>query len=104
MFVHIVAERLNQISELQARPQYRVTSALLDGESRVPGDCDAIIIAADLRRANQVTILRGMSEGFKNAHRRIFIVDQKARLCAAQAYALNATHDCSIRYISATWF
>lgn len=94
MFVHIVAERQHQISELQAQlgPQYRTTSALLDRESGMPGGCDAVIIAADLRRANNVTLLRGMSEAFKSAHRRIFVVDQKARLCAAQAYALNATH------------
>ncbi|HEV7634770.1 MAG TPA: HD domain-containing phosphohydrolase [Bradyrhizobium sp.] len=94
MFVHIVAERQNQISELheQLGTPYRVTSALLDGESGVPSECDAIIVAADLRRANNVTMLRGMAGALRSAHRRIFIVDQKARLCAAQAYALNATH------------
>jgi hypothetical protein len=94
MFVHIVAEHLSKISELQALlgAQFRVSSALLDGESSIPGECDAIVIAADLRRANNVAMLRGMSEAFKRAQRRVFVVDQKARLCAAQAYALNATH------------
>ena len=94
MLVHIIAEHPRKLSELQALlgAQYRVSSALLDGNSSMPGECDAIIIAADLRRANNVAILRGTSEAFKRAHRRVFIVDQKARLCAAQAYALNATH------------
>jgi putative nucleotidyltransferase with HDIG domain len=94
MFVHIIAEHPNKLSELQALlgAQYRVTSALLDGDSRIPSRCEAIIIAADLRRANNVAILRETSEDFKRARRRVFIVDQKARLCAAQAYALNATH------------
>ncbi|MEA2921888.1 MAG: hypothetical protein QOF07_1851 [Bradyrhizobium sp.] len=94
MFVHIIAERLTKISELQALlgAPFRVSSGQLDGESRIPVECDAIVIAADLRRANNVAMLRGMSEAFKRAQRRVFVVDQKARLCAAQAYALNATH------------
>ena len=33
-----------------------------------------------------------MSAKFKGAKRKIFILDQKARLSAAQAYALGATH------------
>ena len=94
MFVHIIAERPSTLSELQALlgTQYRVSSALLDGDSSMPSECDAIVVAADLRRANNVAILRATSDDLKRAHRRIFIVDQKARLCAAQAYALNATH------------
>jgi putative nucleotidyltransferase with HDIG domain len=94
MFVHIIAEHPGKLSELQTLlgAPYRVSSALLGGDSRMPNECDAIIIAADLRHSNNVAILRGASEDFKRAHRRIFIVDQKARLCAAQAYALNATH------------
>jgi putative nucleotidyltransferase with HDIG domain len=94
MFVHIIAEHPSKLSELQALlgTPYRVSSALLGGESSIPGECDAIVIAADLRHANNIAMLRGMSEAFKRAHRRVFVVDQKARLCAAQAYALNATH------------
>lgn len=94
MFVHIVAERPHQISELRAQlgPQHRVTSSLLDAESGAPKQCDAIIIAADLRKARNITALRGTLDAFKSARRKVFVVDQKARLCAAQAYALNETH------------
>jgi hypothetical protein len=54
MFVHIIAEHRSELSELQALlgTPYRVSSALLGGESSVPGECDAIVIAADLRHAN----------------------------------------------------
>jgi putative nucleotidyltransferase with HDIG domain len=94
MFVHIVAEHASKLSELKALlgTPYRVSAALLGAESDIPGECDGIVIAADLRSANNIAMLRGMSEAFKRAHRRVFVVDQKARLCAAQAYALNATH------------
>jgi HD-GYP domain len=36
----------------------------------IPSQCDAIVIPADLRRANNVAILRETSEVFKRAHRR----------------------------------
>jgi hypothetical protein len=51
MLVHIVADDRNKISELRALfgSQDRVTSGLLNEESRVPKECDAIIVAADLR-------------------------------------------------------
>jgi putative nucleotidyltransferase with HDIG domain len=94
MLVHIVAERPNQISELRTQlgPQHRVTSSLLGAQSGAPRGCDAIIVAADLRKARNITALRGTLDAFKSARRKVFVVDQKARLCAAQAYALNATH------------
>jgi putative nucleotidyltransferase with HDIG domain len=94
MFVHIVADYQNKISELRSLfgPQHRITSALLRGESSVPKQCDAIIIAADLRNADNIAALKGLLATFKSARRKIFAVDQRARLFAAQAYALGATH------------
>jgi putative nucleotidyltransferase with HDIG domain len=94
MLVHIVADHPNKILDL--RPlfgsQHVITSALLYGEDRPPKDCDAIIAAADLRNVENIAALKTISTAFKSARRKIFIVDQKARLDAAQAYALGATH------------
>lgn len=93
MLVHIVADHPNKISDL--RPlfgsQHVITSALLYGMGRLPQDCDAIIAAADLRNAENIAVLKTVSTAFKCARRKIFVVDQKARLDAAQAYALGAT-------------
>jgi putative nucleotidyltransferase with HDIG domain len=94
MFVHIVADRQDRISGLRALLglRYCVTSALLDGENDVAKECDAAIIAADLRIADNIVALKELSAQFKGAPRRIFVIDQKARLFAAQACALGATH------------
>jgi putative nucleotidyltransferase with HDIG domain len=94
MLVHIAADHPNKISDL--RPlfgsQHVITSALLHGKDRLPKDCDAIVAAADLRNAENIAALKTVSTAFKSARRKIFVVDQKARLDAAQAYALGATH------------
>jgi putative nucleotidyltransferase with HDIG domain len=94
MLVHIVADDRNKISELRALfgSQDRVTSALLNEESSVPKECDAIIVAADLRNADNIAALKQVSATFNNVPRKIFVIDQKVRLFAAQAYALGATH------------
>jgi len=94
MLVHIVADQQNKILEL--RPlfgsQYSVSSALLNSENNVPKDCDALIIAADLRNADNILALKEISASFRGLKRKVFVINQKARLCAAQAYALGATH------------
>jgi len=94
MLVHIVADHPNKISDL--RPlfgsQHVITSALLYGMGRLPRDCDAIIAAADLRNAENIAALKTVSTAFKATPRKIFVVDRKARLDAAQAYALGAAH------------
>ena len=94
MLVHIVAEDQNRISELRALfgSQDRITSALLNDESSVPKECDAMIVAVDLRNADNIAALKEVSAAFKNTPRKIFVIDQKVRLFAAQAYALGATH------------
>jgi len=94
MLVHIVADHQNKISDLRPllSSQHVITSALLYGNGRLPKDCDAIVAAADLRNAENIAALKTVSTAFKSARRKIFVVDQKARLDAAQAYALGATH------------
>ena len=72
--------------------QCRVSSSLLRKENNVPKNCDAAIVSVDLRDADSIVALKELAAKFKSAKRKIFILDQKARLFAAQAYALGATH------------
>ena len=94
MLVHIVADDQNKISELRSLfgSQYRITSILLNDESSVPKECDAMIVAVDLRNADNIAALKEASATFNNTPRKIFVIDRKVRLFAAQAYALGATH------------
>jgi putative nucleotidyltransferase with HDIG domain len=93
MFVHILTDDRNKLSLLSPLlgPQYRITVAMLDNETSVPKECDAVIAAVDVRNANNIAALKEASATFKSARRKIFVLDQKARLFAAQAYALGAT-------------
>ena len=93
MLVHIVADDQNKISELRSLlgSQDRITSVLLNDESGVPKECDATIVAVDLRNADNIAALKEVSATFNNTPRKIFVIDQKVRLFAAQAYALGAT-------------
>jgi putative nucleotidyltransferase with HDIG domain len=94
MFVHIVADHTDKISELRRLfgLQHCVTCSLLNSGNDIPSPCDATIIAADLRSEDNIAALKALSAKTKIARRKIFVIDQKARLLAAQAYALGATH------------
>src|ERR1700704_5208994 len=72
--------------------EYRVNSASLDGENIVPVECYATIVAADLRIVHNIAVLKGIFLKYRNVPRRIFLIDHRARLFPAQAYALGATH------------
>src|SRR4030081_259697 len=52
----------------------------------------ATIVAADLRIVDNIAVLKGIFLKYRNVPRRIFLIDHKARLFPAQAYALGATH------------
>ena len=84
----------NKISNL--RPllgsEYRVSSASLDGENIVPVECYATIVAADLRIVHNIAVLKGIFLKYRNVPRRIFLIDHRARLFPAEAYALGAAH------------
>lgn len=77
---------------MQLGQQCRITSSLLHKENNVPKACDAAIVSVDLKNADSITALKEIAARFKAAKRKIYILDQKARLHAAQAYALGATH------------
>jgi putative nucleotidyltransferase with HDIG domain len=94
MLLHIVADQPDRISTLRMLlgSQYCVSSSLLRKEHNVPKNCDAAIVSVCLRDADNIAALKELAAKFKGAKRKIFILDQKARLSAAQAYALGATH------------
>jgi putative nucleotidyltransferase with HDIG domain len=94
MIAHIVADSQDKISELRSLlgSGYSATSALLKGDNNVPSACGAVIAAVDLRNPDNIAALKELSAKFKAARRKIFVIDRKARLFAAQAYALGATH------------
>jgi putative nucleotidyltransferase with HDIG domain len=91
--VHIIADGLNKLADLRAKlgPQFRVTCALLEDRNQADEDFDAVIIAADLRIVANIAPLKEASPAFRDARKRIFLIDQRARLPVAQAYALGAT-------------
>jgi putative nucleotidyltransferase with HDIG domain len=94
MPVHIIADTADKLSNLRAKLEgtHAITCELL-GEapdrSRVP---DAIVVRIDLHDAENVAALKSALESLNHVRKRIFFVDQKARLLTVQAYALGATH------------
>ena len=93
MPVHIVADSISKLSHLRAtlEQKYDVTSELLGGASNRCGDSDAVVVAADLSVLENIATLKEMFGKTAHARKRIFVIDQKARLCIVQAYALGAT-------------
>lgn len=93
MLVHIVADRQEKVAKLRPLlgPAFRVSSALLGAQTSIPAECGAIVVAADLSLPDNIAALKASAERFNGIRRRVFIIDQKARLFAAQAYALGAT-------------
>jgi putative nucleotidyltransferase with HDIG domain len=91
--VHLVADRQSTIAELSGMltPHYAVTSAMLGGPHSVNNEFDFVIIAADLKNVENIAALKDIFPAFKTARKKIFVVDQKARLLVFQAYALGAT-------------
>jgi putative nucleotidyltransferase with HDIG domain len=65
---------------------------LLSRGDSIPQPCDATIVAVDLRTEDNIAALRALSAKSTLARRRVFVIDQKARLLEARAYALGATH------------
>ncbi len=93
MSVHIVADSVGKLSALRAslETQYAVTSELLGNASDLHGNPDAVIVTADLRVVDNIAALKESFGKLAHIRKRIFLIDQKARLFTVQAYALGAT-------------
>jgi putative nucleotidyltransferase with HDIG domain len=93
MTVHIVADTAVKIAALRAmlQTQHAVTAELLSGASRQCGNSDAVVVTADLRVVENIAALKEVFGKITHIRKRIFVIDQKARLFTVQAYALGAT-------------
>jgi putative nucleotidyltransferase with HDIG domain len=93
MSVHVAADSLVKISAVRAmlEQQYVVTSELLGGETLAGSVSDAVVVTADLGVIENIAALKEMFGKLGQVRKRVFLVDQKARLFAVQAYALGAT-------------
>jgi putative nucleotidyltransferase with HDIG domain len=93
MSVHIVVDNLDKLSNLRAmlEPRYAVSSALLERGIIEHGDFGAAVVAADLRNIENIWALKEVFPKIRNAHKRVFVIEQKTRLQVAQAYGLGAT-------------
>jgi putative nucleotidyltransferase with HDIG domain len=93
MPIHVVADSVSKLSNLRAKlePNYAVTSELIGGAKERSSDTDAIVVTADLSVLENIAALREMIGRLAHARKRIFLIDQKARLFTVQAYALGAT-------------
>ena len=94
MLVHIVADSARKFTHLRSalEPAHSVTYASLVGGDLVHHECSVAIVAADLRNIDNITALKDISLKFKNARRRVFVIETKERRDAVQAYVLGATH------------
>src|SRR5580692_2863902 len=93
MSVHVVADSVAKLSALRRmlEPHYAVTSELLNGATGVRNAFDAVVVTADLRTVENIAALRTMFGKLGHVRKRIFLIDQNARLFTVQAYALGAT-------------
>lgn len=94
MRVWVIADSNSKLSGLRAivATRHLVDAELLKQSLSHSGQYEAVIVAVDLRKVDAVSILKQASEKLARAERRLFLIDQKQRLLAVQAYALNATH------------
>src|SRR3954467_14076049 len=93
MPVHVVADTISKLSSLRATLErdYAVTSELLGSASTGHDNSDAVVVTADLRVVENIAALKEVFGKLAHARKRIFLIDQRARLFTVQAYALGAT-------------
>src|SRR5258707_12014443 len=94
MSVHVIADTRDRLSRLSAmlERQPAFTSEFLAGASLRHNDIDAVVVAADLGKVENISALKAVSANLKRVAKRIFLTDRKGRLSVVQAYALGATH------------
>src|SRR5262245_3286120 len=89
MCVHIVGDsrlKLDQVSYLISE-RMPISSELLAKACVRGRDIHALIVAADLRDIDNISVLKSLSDDLSRISKRIFLIDQKSRLSIVQAYA-----------------
>lgn len=91
--VHIVADHPRQIDIVRRMlpEHYALTSSLIAQGKAGIGTPDKILVIANLRNVDTIAALKDMESVLAGAQKRIFVVDARAHLNAAQAYAIGAT-------------
>src|SRR5258708_27844941 len=94
MYVHLIADTATKLSSLRGllEGRHAVTSELLSGAGNGCSESEAVVVTADLRVVENITVLREAFGKLGHIRKRIFLIDQKARLLFLPAYALGATH------------
>lgn len=92
MLVHVIADNPGEFSSLRVMLEPRHALSYASLKEVPPKQCDAAIVAADLRKVENIAALKDIFARLKNAKRRIFVTNQRERLLTVQAYALGATH------------
>jgi putative nucleotidyltransferase with HDIG domain len=94
MCIHVIGDSVARLSAVRTilEQQYTVTSELLGGAAIRGNDIDAVVVSADLRVVDNISALKTVSDKLRRIRKRVFLVEQKARLSVVQAYALGATH------------
>jgi putative nucleotidyltransferase with HDIG domain len=94
MLIHVLGDSIAQLSAVRAmlEQQATVTSELLDGAELRDKEIGAVVVVADLRLVENISALKRVSKNLSQIRRRVFLIDQRSRLSAVQAYALGATH------------
>ena len=93
MPVHVVADTAAKLTTLRAilEKWHAVTCELLGGAGAGGRGSDVVVIATDLRIIENIAALREKLGSFGHVRKRIFLIEQRARLFTVQAYALGAT-------------
>jgi putative nucleotidyltransferase with HDIG domain len=93
MSVHVVADTDVKLSALRAllEGRHAITPELLGTAKGRCGDADSVVVTADLKVVENIAILKEVFGKLTHIRRRIFLIDQNARLFTVQAYALGAT-------------
>jgi putative nucleotidyltransferase with HDIG domain len=93
MSVHVVSDTIAKLSTLRGMLEQRYTlkSELLSRADFRDKNIEAVVVAADLRDVDNITLLKEISPELARIPKRIFLTDRKSRLSTVQAYALGAT-------------
>ena len=93
MLVHVVSDTRAKISAVCGMLDQTcdITSELLSGASIQGNGINSVIVRVDLSVTENISALKAISVRISQIPKRIFLIDQRARLAIVQAYALGAT-------------
>jgi putative nucleotidyltransferase with HDIG domain len=94
MTVHVIADNASKASALRTmlEQRYVVTSEMLASASIKRSGIEAVVVAADVAGADNISALKAVSAKLARIPRRIFLIEGNGRLSIVQAYALGATY------------